>query len=87
MSVAFQPLSPDHDGGKRRGAINKLSGDIPMSALGQAPPAIKAGQADAPTNSRFANRSSTSRGDMCLEKARNHQFIISCSQFGRDSKF
>jgi hypothetical protein len=24
---------------------------------------------------------------MCLEKARDHQFIISCSQFGRDSKF
>ena len=44
--------------------------------------------ADAPTNSRHANRSNPSRGgDMCLVKARNHQFIISCSQFGRDSKF
>jgi hypothetical protein len=43
--------------------------------------------ADAPTNSRHANRSSPSRGDMCLVKARDHQFIISCSQFGRDPKF
>jgi hypothetical protein len=44
------------------------------SGRAPAPPAIKVGQAP-------------SRGDMCLEKARDHQFIISCSQFGRDSKF
>jgi hypothetical protein len=43
--------------------------------------------ADAPTNSRHANRSSPSPGDMCLVKARDHQFIISSSQFGRDFKF
>jgi hypothetical protein len=43
--------------------------------------------ADALTNSRHANRPSPTRGDMCLVMARDHQFIISCSQFGRDSKF
>jgi len=43
--------------------------------------------ADAPTNTRPANRSSPSLSDMCLVKACDHQFIISCSQFGRDSKF
>jgi hypothetical protein len=52
-----------------------------------APKTKEHAMADAPTNSRHANRSSPSLGDMCLVKTRDHQFIISCSQFGRDSKF
>jgi hypothetical protein len=52
-----------------------------------APKTKEHAMADAPTNSRRANRSSPSLGDMCLVKTRDHQFIISCSQFGRDSKF
>jgi hypothetical protein len=66
--------------------VRSCSGPSNQSGAGGAEDKEHA-MADAPTNSRHANRSSPSPGDMCLVKARDHQFIISSSQFGRDSKF
>ena len=84
-------LPPKADIGSNRkspnGMVRPCSGPASNQSGPGAPKTRSMPWADAPTNSRHANRSSPSLSDMCLVKARDHQFIISCSQFGRDSKF
>jgi hypothetical protein len=60
------------------------------SGRAAAPPAIKAGQGrrrEGACHGRRADDGTPIAQAQSLVMARDHQFIISCSQFGRDSKF